>query len=84
MICFYPTLSSERMSILNAEVCFLDATRRMDPTFLSTLLVCIFLKDLFTYLFNEYKYTIAVFRHTRIGHWIPLQMVMSYHLVAGK
>jgi hypothetical protein len=34
------------------------------------------------YLF--YEYTVAVFRHTRRGHWIPLQMVGSHHVVAGN
>jgi hypothetical protein len=29
------------------------------------------------------KYTVAVFRHTRRAHWIPLQMVVSHHVVAG-
>jgi hypothetical protein len=38
-------------------------------------------KDLFIYL-NEY--TVAVFRHTRRGHQIPLQMVVSHHVVAGN
>jgi hypothetical protein len=27
---------------------------------------------------------VAVFRHTRRGHQIPLQMVMSHHVVAGN
>jgi hypothetical protein len=30
------------------------------------------------YLFIIYKYTVAVFRHTRRGHLISLQMVMSH------
>ena len=34
------------------------------------------------YLF--YEYSGAVFRHTRKGHQIPLQMVVSYHVVAGN
>ena len=32
---------------------------------------------------NVYEYTVAVFRHTRRGHHIPLQMVVSYRVVAG-
>jgi hypothetical protein len=36
---------------------------------------------LFIYL---YEYTVAVFRHTRIGHLIPLQMVVNHHVVAGN
>jgi hypothetical protein len=35
-------------------------------------------------LFYVYEYTVAVFRHTRRGHWIPLQMVVSHHMVAGN
>jgi hypothetical protein len=38
-----------------------------------------FFKDLFIYLI--YEYTVAL-RHTRRGHWIPLQMVVSHHVVA--
>jgi len=34
-------------------------------------------------LFVMYKYTVAVFRHARRGHQIPLQMVVSHHVVAG-
>jgi hypothetical protein len=35
------------------------------------------------YLFNIYKYTVAVFRHSRRGSLILLQMVVSHHVVAG-
>jgi hypothetical protein len=35
------------------------------------------------YLFIICKYTVAVFRHTRRGHLISLQMVVSHHVVAG-
>ena len=35
----------------------------------------------FIYLFNMYEYTVAVFRHTKRGHLIPLQMVVSQHVV---
>jgi hypothetical protein len=39
-------------------------------------------KDLFiSYL---YAYAAAIFRHTRRGHWISLQMVVSHHVVAGN
>jgi hypothetical protein len=30
-----------------------------------------------------FKYTVAVFRHTRRGHQISLRMVVSHHVVAG-
>jgi hypothetical protein len=43
--------------------------------------VIIFLKN---YLFYVYEYTVAVFRHTRRRHWLPLQMVVSHHVVAGN
>jgi hypothetical protein len=42
-----------------------------------------FLKNVI-YLFYVYECTIVVFRHTRRGHWIPLQMVVSHHVVAGN
>jgi hypothetical protein len=35
------------------------------------------------YLFIICKYTVAVFRHTRRGCPISLQMVMNHHVVAG-
>jgi hypothetical protein len=38
-----------------------------------------FFKDLFI----TYKYTVAVFRHTRSGYQISLRMVVSHHVVAG-
>jgi hypothetical protein len=34
------------------------------------------------YLFYVYEYAVAVFRHNRRGHEIPLQMVVSQHVVA--
>jgi hypothetical protein len=33
-------------------------------------------------LFYLYEYTVAVFRHTRRGHQVPLQMVVNHHVVA--
>jgi hypothetical protein len=33
-------------------------------------------------LFYVCEYTVAAFRHTRRGHWIPLRMVVSHHVVA--
>jgi len=38
-------------------------------------------KCLRLYLFYG-EYTVAVFRHTRRGHRIPSQMVVSHHVVA--
>jgi hypothetical protein len=34
-------------------------------------------------LFIIHKYTVAVFRHTRRGHQISLQVIVSHHVVAG-
>jgi len=33
-------------------------------------------------LFIIYKHTVPIFRHTRRAHQIPLQMVVSHHVVA--
>jgi hypothetical protein len=41
----------------------------------------IFLK---IYLFYICEYTVAVFRHTRRRHQIPLQMVVTHHVLAGN
>jgi hypothetical protein len=35
------------------------------------------------YSFYIGEYTVTAFRHTRRGLWIPLQMVVSHHVVAG-
>jgi hypothetical protein len=35
-------------------------------------------------IFYLYEHTVAVFRHTGRGHQIPLQMVVSHHVVAGN
>ena len=36
------------------------------------------------YLVCLYEYTVAVFRDSRRGHQVPLQMVVSHHAVAGN
>ena len=46
--------------------------------------VCLFVFKRFIYLFYVYECTVAVFRHTRIGHQIPLQIVVSHHVVSGN
>ena len=43
----------------------------------------VFKKDLFIYLYNVYEYTVAIFRHTRRGHYIPSQMVVSHMWLLG-
>jgi hypothetical protein len=40
--------------------------------------------SLFKDFFFMYEYTIALFRHTKRGHQIPLQMAVSHHVVAGN
>jgi hypothetical protein len=35
-------------------------------------------------LFHVHELTVALFRHTRKGHWILLQMVVSHHVVTGN
>jgi hypothetical protein len=34
--------------------------------------------------FYAHNYTVVVFRQTRREYWIPLQMVVSHHVVAGN
>jgi hypothetical protein len=41
-------------------------------------------RNLFFYLFHECEYIVTVFRHIRRRHSIPLQMVVSHHVVAGN
>lgn len=39
------------------------------------------------YLFSVSEYTMDLFRYSRIrliGHWIPLNLVLSYHMVAAN
>jgi hypothetical protein len=44
----------------------------------------LFFKNIYLFILCIYEYTVAVFRHTRRGHQIPLQMVVSHHVVAGN
>jgi hypothetical protein len=39
-------------------------------------------KDLFTFYY--WMYNVAVFKFTRRGFWISLQVVMGHHVVAGN
>ena len=43
-----------------------------------------FLLVIYLFLFYIYEYTVTVFRHTRRGHQIPLQMVVGHHVVVGN
>jgi hypothetical protein len=36
------------------------------------------------YLFYFYGCSVAVYKHTRRGHWISLQMAASHHVVSGN
>jgi hypothetical protein len=47
----------------------------------------LFLKKIviyFYFLFYVCEHIVAAFRRTRRGHQIPLQMVVSHHVVAGN
>lgn len=43
----------------------------------------VFPKAHFRFIYFMSEYTVAVFSHTRRGRQIPLQMVVSHHVVAG-
>ena len=44
---------------------------------------CSLLKDVFVFFYVR-EYTVSLFRHTRRGHQISLQMVVSHHVAAGN
>jgi hypothetical protein len=48
------------------------------------LLLLLFVFSFFKLFIYVYESTVAVFRYTRRGHWIPLQMGVSHHVVAGN
>jgi hypothetical protein len=50
----------------------------------SSLIFYLFYFFRIIYLFYVYEYTVTVFRHTRRGHQIPLEMVVSHHVVAAN
>jgi hypothetical protein len=70
-------LASEFELLLNfseASICF--------PMTLDVLTLLFRLVSLsVVYLF---EYTVTVFRHTKRGHQIPLQVVVNHHVVAGN
>jgi hypothetical protein len=43
-----------------------------------------FLLKIYLFIFYVYEDTVAVFRHTRRGHQIPLQMVVSHYVGPGN
>ena len=64
-----------------------DQAQELFLRILSTLFFVCF-KDLFAclciYLFYVCEYVVTLFRPTRRGHQIPLQMVVTHHVVAGN
>jgi hypothetical protein len=77
-------LQSLQSRILQAVVLFLAGciapcrifVKHIPTSFLLFMYLCI-------YLFITCKYTVAVFRDTRRGRQISLQMVVSHHVVSG-
>jgi hypothetical protein len=71
-------------TLLSASGYFLLFTIKPSLLTVEWPIQCFFLSFLKIYLFTYllYKYTVAVFRHTRRGHQISLQMVVSHHVVA--
>jgi hypothetical protein len=69
----------------NSWLFSLDISWDQGIKFRSSVLVCngIFFFFFKIYLFIICKYTVAVFRHSRRGRQILLQMVVSHHVVAG-
>jgi hypothetical protein len=63
---------------MTLEHCF--SYDNSDIVYQSILSVIFILKK----LFYVYVYTVTVFRHTRRGHQVTLQMVVSHHVVAGN
>jgi hypothetical protein len=64
---------------------YIEANSQIHLAFAPSLLI-IFLSFFFKkiYLFYLYEYTVAVFKYTRRGHQISLDMVVSYHVGAGN
>jgi hypothetical protein len=71
-------LTSEFNTICPKSGTFIVAPQYLDN---NVFKLFIYLIIYFMYI-NEY--TIAHFRHTRRGHWISLQVVVSHHVVAGN
>jgi hypothetical protein len=63
------------------DLCEFKAILVYGGIFFTSLSSFFFFKDLF--IFIIYKYTVAVFRHSRRGSQISLRMVVSHHVVAG-
>jgi hypothetical protein len=73
-------LALKKSIVWRFKWCFLIFLALYNLNHLPTSCCINFLK---IYLFYVYEYTVTVFRHTR-RYRIPLQMVVSYHVVAGN
>jgi hypothetical protein len=75
--CIQPWLGSQHFSNMSVKQ---RQASKVCPKLETNLKILFFVK---IYLFIICKYTEAVFRHTRRGHPISLQMVVSHHVIAG-
>jgi hypothetical protein len=72
------------LHLLRPTVCWALFPAGIKPFSIEVKGKILFFKKRFIYLCYLYEYTVAVFTLTRRGHQIPLQMVVSYHVVAGN
>jgi hypothetical protein len=77
-------LSISGFSFSGAKTRIRPLTDLLRENFLLLLLLLLFFLFSFIYLFYEYEHIIALFRLIRRGHQIPLQMIVSHHVVAGN
>jgi hypothetical protein len=69
------------------EIIVVSGGKPLHFDFLKKIFIYLFIYlfiHLFIYLFIVYAYAVVRFRHTRRGHWIPLQMVVNHHVVIGS
>jgi hypothetical protein len=69
---------------INMAKVFAEVHLQMDRKLEKHYIIYIILSFLIMSLFYVSIYTVAIFIHTKRGHWILLQMIGSYHVVAGK
>ena len=63
--------------------CQLDQHHLLKMLFFPTVWFLLHFKKMIFSLFFVYEYSVTLFRNTRRGHQIPLQMVMSHLVVVG-
>ena len=63
---------------------FIKSMKLTQILFCFNLFIYMCVCTLHTHTHTHTKYTVTLFRHTRKGHWIPLQMVVNHHVVAGN